>query len=179
MEKQTLSSELYKNPQTHSPTQVYNPPGNFPNPTGIPNGVPYDNSPYPNNPSYPPPPPPQANVAQGYPPQPYMPQGYTAQGYNNQYVQPVVVLNQPGLGIVVNNPGVFGVSSISYQCPNCKQRVNTITRQYMGCMVWLMFLLFYMVSPCVSCIPFFITSWYDTVHICPNCNRRLGSHSLI
>jgi hypothetical protein len=74
---------------------------------------------------------------------------------------------------------IFGNMPVLVMCKNCKVTVTTRVENSVGCMVWIMFIVFYIISPCVSCIPFCIKDWYDKTHLCPKCMRALGQFSLI
>ena len=100
--------------------------------------------------------------------------------------------NPPQLGIVFQGPQFgqlnlnqpiaitfFGFGPTNAHCPNCNSDVTTRTYQYMGCMVWLMVLIFFIVSPCISCIPCCVKPWYDVAHFCPKCSHRIGTYALI
>lgn len=88
---------------------------------------------------------------------------------------------QAAIIVVENNlnPEVFGPLPIVANCPACKCAVTTRTQHTIGCLVWLMFLVFYIISPCISCIPFCVESWYDTIHYCPKCSRSLAYFSYV
>lgn len=74
---------------------------------------------------------------------------------------------------------LFGMLSMNAHCPSCKTDVYTKTKAYMGCFVWVMVLILFFTSPCISCIPCFIVPWYDVAHFCPNCSHRIGTFARI
>lgn len=152
--------------------------------------APQDIPPYPPQSAYPqmPPPPPQAYPPPNYPPQiapPYgAPQAYPPmyQSPNTAPLHPLQAAPAPATIIVAGVApiqAIFGPMPVIAYCKHCNLNVTTRTEAYVGCMVWLMFLVFYLLLPCVSCIPFCITTWYDVAHYCPKCSRRLGTFVLI
>ncbi|OMJ80173.1 hypothetical protein SteCoe_19626 [Stentor coeruleus] len=131
--------------------------------------------------------------SEAYPPPSYPPQ--VAPPYNNPQPYPPVIIepsNPEQLPLQIN-PGstaiiiggessaetIFGPMPSSAYCKDCNLNVTTLTQVHVGCFVWLMFLVFYLVSPCVSCIPFCIIPFYDVSHHCPKCSRKLGTFALV
>lgn len=165
------------------PQQGYPPPqqGYPPPQQGYPPPPQQGYPPPPQQGGYPPPqqggyPPPQQG---GYPApgQPYAPppQVYPPPNAAPTSHQPATIIIAPGQPTHT----IFGpIQTLAY-CKHCNQNVNTRTEATIGCMVWVMFLVFYLVSPCISCIPFCVTSWYDIHHYCPHCSRKLGEFTLM
>ena len=74
---------------------------------------------------------------------------------------------------------IFGRYPAVTNCPACMCLITTKTQHTIGCLVLLMFFVFYLICPCYSCIPFFVESWHDTIHFCPKCSRSLARTSNI
>jgi hypothetical protein len=149
------------------------PPAVYPPPAGYHQGPPPAtyNQPLPQ--SYVPPP--SYNPPQSYPPQ----QAYPPPQQNYQPMYQAVPNAPPVIITNVHVNPIFLSHPVHAACKHCQTTVTTRVEAHMGCMVWLMFLIFYMVSPCISCLPFCISSWYDTTHYCPRCSRALGVYSVM
>ena len=140
--------------QRASPRQVYPPPSQ--------QGYPTRQS-YPSRQSY--------TSRQSYPP---------PQVYESNPAYPQAMYQAPPITITndyVNT--IFKRWPVSASCSNCKTTVTTRVDSEMGCMVWLMFFVFLIISPCYSCFPFCIDDYYDATHYCPRCSRELGFYSVI
>ncbi|OMJ80172.1 hypothetical protein SteCoe_19625 [Stentor coeruleus] len=128
-----------------------------------------------------------------YPPPSYPPQ--VALPYNNPQAYPLILeppksghlplshINQAPATIIAGDESpvetIFGQVPVLAYCKDCNVNVTTRTQAHIGCFVWLMFLVFYLASPCISCIPLCIVSFYDVSHHCPNCSRKLGTFALV
>ena len=118
---------------------------------------------------------------QGYPPRQSYPsrQSYTSR---QSYPPPQVYDSNPAYPITITNDYAntkFKRWPVNALCSSCKTIVTTRVDSEIGCMVWLMFFVFLIISPCYSCVPFCISDYYDTTHYCPSCSRRLGFYSII
>ena len=165
--------------------QVYPPPQAYPPPPSGQNPPPpnYNPNPYAAPGAYPPPayPPPGGPTYQypspgnAYPPQNpsvYPPPNYVSNGNGNQ-LHTVVQTN------IVTVNTIFGPHPVIANCSHCKQNVSTRIERTLGCMIWLMAFLFCCICICSSCIPCFVSSWYDCNHYCPKCGKKLGKFCYI
>ena len=73
-------------------------------------------------------------------------------------------------------------SSMNIVCPNCGQQVQTrvvnkITDNGITVFVVLLIIgiLLFWPALCCACIPFCSSSFRETVHFCPSCNKKLGT----
>ena len=155
-----------------APPQSYPPPGGYPAPNAYP---PPNYPPPPGGNAYPPPnyPPPGQNA---YPP----PMAYPGGGQHPMTGPPVYTQQHGGQTTVISVmpiSTIFGPYSTIAYCSHCKDNVSTKVELSIGCMVWLMFFIFCLICPILSCIPFCITTWYDASHYCPRCKHKLGRYS--
>ena len=158
-------------PQSYPPPNAYPPPGGYPPPSGYPPPNPYP------GPNYAQPGPPSGAYP---PPMVYPPTGQhplsgppANHGHHNNHGGPTTVIN------VMPISTIFGPFSVIAYCSHCKDNVSTKIELHIGCMVWLMFFIFCLICPIISCVPFCVTTWYDASHYCPRCKHKLGKYSPI
>jgi hypothetical protein len=109
-----------------------------------------------------------------YPPPP--PMAYGAPNQHPLAGPPPVHIHQTTVS-VMPIATIFGPYSVIAYCSHCKDNVSTRVSLHVGCLVWLMFIIFCLICPILSCIPFCVTSWYDATHYCPKCKHKVGSYS--
>ncbi|RWS19343.1 lipopolysaccharide-induced tumor necrosis factor-alpha factor-like protein, partial [Leptotrombidium deliense] len=84
--------------------------------------------------------------------------------------------------IKIVSPIVFGRKSITVDCYNCHQTVNTKTEKHIGALTYSMAAGLATVGcllglPCIGLFPLCITECKDVSHTCPKCNIHLGNFS--
>ncbi|GAB1598730.1 lipopolysaccharide-induced tumor necrosis factor-alpha factor homolog isoform X1 [Argonauta hians] len=149
--------------------------------------IPLQDTTVPSVPSYAPPVPPYPDDP---PPKYEPPKGYQASfpyqpGTQGAYQQPFY----PGRGpsyqhgshfepqpVLIVRETEFGPESKEMVCPNCQAYIRTATEYEAGALTWVvsgLFCLFCFWSGCCL-LPFCIGEMKDVIHICPNCNKKLG-----
>ncbi|CAD8116719.1 unnamed protein product [Paramecium sonneborni] len=69
------------------------------------------------------------------------------------------------------------VKSVRVQCPQCKQKVDTVIVRKIGSQTYVASCLLLLCSfglVCVSCLPCIIDDCKDVLHSCPQCKTPLG-----
>ncbi|KAJ8413565.1 hypothetical protein AAFF_G00080720 [Aldrovandia affinis] len=115
-------------------------------------------------------------------PPPYQPQ-FQLQPQFSQVTHPVQVHSQPvfiqpaaqGVVIVSNN---LGDTSCMTTCNNCHRRVTTRVIYKSGTFSWVMCFVFIFFGCFCGCclLPFFMETFQDAHHSCPECHNNLYVH---
>lgn len=75
--------------------------------------------------------------------------------------------------VVKLHPEFFIIPTIAW-CDKCEMNVDTITKYYMGCTFWIVFILYLLLMPYCICCPFINKRYWNVRHRCSKCHHKLG-----
>ncbi|OMJ65167.1 hypothetical protein SteCoe_38965 [Stentor coeruleus] len=94
----------------------------------------------------------------------------TTNDNNNKVINVAINSNST---IIKQHPVFFIEPTIAW-CDKCEMNANTVTKYYMGCTFWIVFILYLLLMPYCICCPFINKRYWNVRHRCSKCHHKLG-----